>query len=184
MILPFATSWPEKMGRLAGHPTRFAEKIWQSLLETTVIDEETYGKWYYEDGILDLNMGNNFDYFPFLDYPPKLHTIREDKKNRWRSGMMIHPVIYFRTKKQFQFAPPFLCTGTQRISIRWKSSHRGKFKKCRILIDEKYFFGDILYESTTEELAINDGFESVRQFLSWFHQDFDGKIIHWTDKRY
>ena len=43
---------------------------------------------------------------------------------------------------------------------------------------------------TKEELsvlAINDGFISVEDFLSWDAWDkrpFVGKLIHWTDKRY
>lgn len=34
------------------------------------------------------------------------------------------------------------------------------------------------------ELAVNDGFDSDEMFFKWFDKDFDGWLIHWTDKRY
>lgn len=33
-------------------------------------------------------------------------------------------------------------------------------------------------------LALNDGFESVKQFFQWFNEPFVGKLIHWTDSKY
>ena len=33
-------------------------------------------------------------------------------------------------------------------------------------------------------LAKNDGFDSVDDFFKWFDKDFNGKIIHWTNKKY
>lgn len=41
-----------------------------------------------------------------------------------------------------------------------------------------------LKRSQIEELAMNDGFESVDQFFAWFNKDWKGKIIHWTDLKY
>lgn len=35
-----------------------------------------------------------------------------------------------------------------------------------------------------EKIAINDGFDSVDDFFSWFKDDFTGKIIHWTNLKY
>ena len=34
------------------------------------------------------------------------------------------------------------------------------------------------------QLAINDGFESLKHFFEYFNEDFEGKIIHWTDLKY
>ena len=35
-----------------------------------------------------------------------------------------------------------------------------------------------------KDLARNDGFDSIQAFFEWFKEDFEGKIIHWTDLRY
>jgi len=35
-----------------------------------------------------------------------------------------------------------------------------------------------------EQLAINDGFDSLKDFMHWFNVDFEGKIIHWTKLKY
>lgn len=48
----------------------------------------------------------------------------------------------------------------------------------------------IVREAFAQELsvlAINDGFSSVEDFLSWDAWDkkyYSGKLIHWTEKRY
>ncbi len=34
------------------------------------------------------------------------------------------------------------------------------------------------------QLAINDGFNSVDDFFQYFNTDFTGKLIHWTDLKY
>ena len=37
---------------------------------------------------------------------------------------------------------------------------------------------------TVENIARNDGFDSINEFFDFFDKDFSGKIIHWTDKKY
>ncbi|MGB8706236.1 MAG: hypothetical protein WCD31_14515 [Gillisia sp.] len=129
---------------------------------------------------------------------PKLHTIRQDKKNRWKAGTDIHFVINNRSKDRYQFAPIIKCVSTQRIAIINTGKHpHGDYHKCmEVLVEqdsENTRFGschfdkdgDIIYCSEwVEDLAINDGFESVKDFFSWFRTDFHGKIIHWTDLKY
>lgn len=91
MILPFSQQHN-------GKPTRFAEKIWanQSLwtqeekslfLSGLVGNKPALCSWFLKD----------FDPC-FEEYPPKMHTIREDKNNRWKPGMLIHAVYNNRTK--------------------------------------------------------------------------------------
>ncbi|NYJ27537.1 hypothetical protein [Allomuricauda sp. ARW1Y1] len=129
------------------------------------------------------------DYINSSDYEdlnPKKHTIRDDKKNRWKVGNLIHPVINNRTPERFQFAPITKCTGVQKIEISHFSDH------VEFIIDDK-FFGNVFhhgldmvyeYHNCIRELAVNDGFDSIEQFLKWFDKDFTGKIIHWTDLKY
>ena len=40
---------------------------------------------------------------------------------------------------------------------------------------------NLLSKQAVEILAKNDGFDTVDAFFAYFTQDFDGKIIHWTD---
>ena len=42
----------------------------------------------------------------------------------------------------------------------------------------------VLTNKQIEQLAKNDGFDSVQDFFNWFNEDFNGRIIHWTDFKY
>ena len=33
-------------------------------------------------------------------------------------------------------------------------------------------------------LAVNDGFDGLKEFFQFFDRDFSGKIIHWTTQKY
>ena len=107
----------------------------------------------------------------------KQHTIRKDKNDRWKPGMKIHFATGVRTKLYHQFKEG-VCISTQKIQILWDNiSLNGEFVS--ILVD-----GHLIDLDEVETLAINDGFEDVSEFLNWFDEDFEGKIIHWTDLRY
>ena len=107
----------------------------------------------------------------------KKHTIRKDKNDRWKPGMKIHFATGARTRLYHQFYEGF-CKSTQRMRILWDNiSLNGEFVS--ILVD-----GRLIDLDEVETLAINDGFEDVSEFLNWFNEDFEGKIIHWTDLRY
>lgn len=104
----------------------------------------------------------------------KIHTIREDKYNRWEPGRIIHGATGVRTKKYHQFFQE-ICKSTQKIEIR----HYNLLNPT-IIIDERILF----YFNQIVRLAQNDGFNSVNDFFNWFDTDFTGKIIHWTDFKY
>ena len=107
----------------------------------------------------------------------KKHTIRKDENDRWKPGMKIHFATGVRTKLYHQFYEGF-CKSTQRIIILYDNIQRiGNV--VNVSID-----GRSISWKELETLAINDGFESVSEFLNWFDKDFKGKIIHWTDLRY
>lgn len=105
------------------------------------------------------------------NYKPKIHTIRKDEKNRWEVGNKIHAVYNNRQKNQFQFAPTFECKGIQKIIISVRYKH--------VFIDSRE-----LSVSEMNQLAINDGFDSVEDFFAYFNTNFTCKIIHFTDFRY
>lgn len=129
---------------------------------------------------------------------PKLHTIREDKSDRWDNKKDIHMVINNRTPNRFQFAPIIPCVSTERFEVYWKDMENGK-RKCQIYIGEVnkksmktiecivWPNGDIKGNKNMGMLiglSRNDGFDYVAQFLDYFKEDFVGKIIHWTNLRY
>lgn len=155
-------------------PTHFVEKIWAGLInkisDVTISDYGLYTDAYYKRFEKELS-----DYKgKFIN--AKLHTIRRDEKNLWKAGNFIHFVINNRTPKRFQFAPLLKCISVQKITI----THTLK-RDSQAFVEVD---GKILHTSEIEELAINDGFDSIEDFFSWFSQDFTGKIIHWTDLKY
>lgn len=179
MTLSFSQKWGKDMGDLRGQPNYFTEKIWLSLLSDKEYCNQIYD---YEKRHVEL-----FDeYFETPDYglESKLHTIREDKTNRWKAGNDIHFVINNRTKDRFQFAPVVKCRSVQNIEIKemimtTRPNCMIEDKIYTVKVDNKY-----LSENEIENLAINDGFPDTKSFFDFFNDGFNGKIIHWTDKRY
>lgn len=116
----------------------------------------------------------------------KLHTIREDKTNRWKAGMKIDFFINVRQKNMFRFAPVLPVVSTQTFQVTYNGTTRAVY-----INDMLYYFGEP--NEVTEnipnyrrmlQLAQNDGFDTIEDFFEYFSQDFKGKIIHWTDKKY
>lgn len=166
MIAGFKTTWPKKMGALAGEPTNFVEQIWKGFLYKHVTLE-----------FLDALYGEYFDMDAFKAAEPKSHTIREDRLKRWKVGMDIHFYINVRRTNMMLFAPVKKVTAIQEIVIEWTDSYGLKRPEPNVFIDGVWFFD-------YDELARNDGFPSVEAFFQWFNTDFTGRIIHWTELRY
>lgn len=118
----------------------------------------------------------------------KIHTIREDKPNRWKRGNEIHFATGVRTKNYNCFEE-LSCWSVQGFEIKFIINP--KHTEVLIYVDGfRYGFARIIkckvsaYSKTLHDLAINDGFKDVNEFLEWFSEDFKGKIIHWTNKKY
>jgi predicted patatin/cPLA2 family phospholipase len=113
----------------------------------------------------------------------KIHTIREDKFDRWPRFLKnkrmpkIHMATGVRTKKYNCFAKKFV-QSIQKIEIHWIVADE------RMKVPNIYVNGKNLNSLEIFAIAVNDGFESTEQFFKWFNKDFTGKIIHWTDFRY
>ena len=155
--------------QLNGKPTYFVEKILKAVNEIL------------PDSDFEHDRNQNILSWDALKYSrEKWHTIRTDKKNRWKAGMDIHFVINNRTKNRYQFAPIIKCVSTQKIIIRyWYCKNTKLFVLPMVLIDNK-----ILTEKQIETLAINDGFDNATEFFKYFNKNFEGKIIHWTNNKY
>lgn len=105
----------------------------------------------------------------------KIHTIREDKTNRWQQGVKIHFATGVRTKNYNCFDEG-VCASTQSIEIIRMSDY---LNETVVKID-----GRVLDQTEVQQLAWNDGFENLAEFWLWFSDSFKGKIIHWTDYKY
>lgn len=107
----------------------------------------------------------------------KKHTIREDKHDRWKAGMVIHFATGVRTKLYEQFKEG-KCKSVQ--TIRIDHDYIPLIGHCiSVFIDDRSLPPDEILK-----LAKNDGFEDTSEFFNWFNKDFTGKIIHWTELKY
>lgn len=172
MILPFST-------KLNGKPTYFVERIWEAILTKGILC----------NAIEMAQIGTKALPENYLvgTHKPKLHTIREDKNDRWKVGTKIDFFINVRQKDMFRFAPVLPVVSTQKVHIMWFNTF-GTFV-ARVFIDDKSFAcvkfeKEMIVTGKMLELAQNDGFDTIEDFFAYFDKDFKGKIIHWTDLRY
>jgi hypothetical protein len=174
MILPFST-------QLNGKPTYFIEKIWEGLLRPVFKDDEQY-----IDHLKDYEeqFGKHWDYLPEESErmtSPKIHTIREDKKERWKAGTKIDFFINCRQKDMFRFAPVLPVVSVQKVHIM---HHQERLFFARSYPADIYVDEIKLEVHEVPEFAKNDGFETAAAFFEYFNEDFTGKLIHWTDYKY
>lgn len=183
MTLSFST-------QINGKPNYFIEKVWNGLIDSKIATISDY-----QNARFEYNDKFGVDWDDFSLDKPKLHTIREDKHDRWKAGNLIHPVINNRRPNRFQFAPCFPCVSIQKIRIT-DISHRSKIANVGIVID--YQVNDVTFqlywsvevsgvelnEAQIKQLAVNDGFDSSKDFFQYFHKSGEYKLIHFTDLRY
>jgi len=173
MIVPFSEINPK-----TGQSTFFIEKIWECILPRIAdkhgsLCSEQYLQ--YQQAYLE-KFGKYWDGTGDMWHDPvnpKLHTIRRDEKNRYQPDKLIHPFINNRTKNMFGFAPPFPVISTQKIEIK----HTG-------FIITVFVDGKDVHQDISEQIAKNDGFDSLLDFFKWFDTDYTGKIIHFTELKY
>jgi hypothetical protein len=153
-------------------PNYFIEKIWKGLMAlSSHLDNEHYR--YQERHIQKFDRNWDGDsYTEFLE--PKIHTIIKDPDGFWHPGTEIAMVIYKDTVDEFQFAPMLHCIRVQKIEIRQSAE-----ASYTVSVD-----GNPLDDEQLNKLAINDGFPSAEELLSYFSGDFSGKLIHWTAMKY
>ena len=97
----------------------------------------------------------------------KLHTIRQ--KPREVRTIMNHIVYPYHKERGCVLSN--LCTETQMITIEPSSR--------TIKVD-----GRELSKVDIERVSINDGFETMDDFWTFFNEPYQGMIIHWTDTKY
>jgi hypothetical protein len=109
-------------------------------------------------------------------FTPKLHTIRRSArmKKGTKLSLRVWTGLPYRSPQRMFVETE--CTGVQKIHI-WHDSFGGR----NVVIDDR---DELLSSEQIEKLALNDGFDNVDQFFSWFGWDFTGYIIHWHDLKY
>ncbi|ROH98388.1 hypothetical protein EGI16_21370 [Chryseobacterium sp. G0240] len=177
MILSFSR-------QIDGKPTYFPEKIIAGLYVNNQISknkatelfnpqvlEKIIPEKYQEAGKVNFATIHKIEFDNTIYHRAKIHTIREDKTDRWKDGTMIDFFINARQKNMFRFAPRFPVISTQFIGIYPKTKD--------VIIDGKH-----LFPSEIDVLAVNDGFFDYYDFFEYFNEEFHGKIIHWTNLTY
>jgi len=110
----------------------------------------------------------------------KIHTLREDKTNRWQAGRKMHMYTGRYTATDRQFVKKAECVSVQYISL-----YAGVELICTSnLIDGEFILDRTLSDTEALEFARNDGFDTLEDFWQWFTTTQTLKLIHWTDKRY
>lgn len=216
MILGFKEFFDTKKYK----PTYFKDKI--------LLNVKSSSKMFFFDGKVGKNIEITRDAGESITYNvyspgkpttqfvmrPKLHTIREDKHDRWKAGMTIQMVYRganYKIKSWFNKDIPELsvCKSVQKIEIKWNDEAKTDVDKLfhsmgmnhrdvEVFIDDNLYFsarfiggyaGNTFHGATHWSqiecpLFHNDGFENLFDFFEWFNEDFKGKIIHFTDLRY
>jgi len=170
-----------------GEKSHFVEKIWAGFALNDFLWNNRDGCWSTEHYKEHWPYGDDPDgtsswWRPFMKAKPKIHTIREDLKDRWKPGKLIHFEQWTEkpyNSKCYHFAPLIPCVSTQKIEIEYIQG------KPVVVIDHSHFYNPIVnIDKGMLLLANNDGFETIEDFFKWFKSDYEGKIIHWTDCRY
>lgn len=172
MILGFST-------QLNGKPTYFVEKIIKGLIDAGHYEKNHDEiKKFISDCATEKCIYYHRMWELIFDQTSKLHTIREDKKERWKPGTKIDFFINCRQKDMFRFAPVLPVVSIQKIEIKYlirdNIGSTISVKIDNIEIDYSKIF----------DLAHKDGFDSIEDFFAYFNEDFTGKLIHWTDLKY
>jgi hypothetical protein len=120
----------------------------------------------------------------------KIHTLREDKTNRWQTGRKMHMYTGRYTATDRQFIKEAECVSVQYVEVnaKLKLIYIGRMEHVVIYrqrLDSTYFQRvRELTEAQALQFARNDGFDTLEDFWQWFTTTKTLKLIHWTDKRY
>lgn len=187
MILGFKTKFRN------GKPTMFAEQIINGLLSNNWCKATEWSS-------IMLDERNPYKDMVISSKKVKIHTLREDAKNRWVKDVLIDFYIGVRTKNAFRFAPRVPVLHVQKVEIirvddiRFENNdktvyridyYHHQLKETFVMTFQVLVDGKALVRSQIQTLAKNDGFETAEDFFAWFDYGcWRGKIIHWTCLKY
>jgi len=105
----------------------------------------------------------------------KVHTLREDKTNRWKTGRKMHMYTGRYTATDRQFIKEAECVSVQMVILD---------PELKVIYVEAKPSYKVLDFDEALEFARNDGFDTLEDFWQWFTTPQTLKLIHWTDKLY
>lgn len=123
----------------------------------------------------EIEVAFDLPFVPLIrDKGSKIHTIRRDEENRLMPGVKI-ALSYGGLHLVFDEK---VITAVQHVKIHIHLLQYVKY--LQVFVDgRKLEYREIV------ELAKNDGFNDVNDLISYFGLGrYEGKLIHWTDKRY
>jgi hypothetical protein len=169
MQLSYLSHFPHGYATIGSKATNFVPKIWKAMLTGVQMNAKHFSEKF------NLLSKADIDLIDVVD--PKLHTIRHDAEDEILAGCDLESILNDYEPNPVQFLPTIKCISTQIIKIFYHrlEGHRTGF----VAID-----GTVRKYDTVKLLAKNDGFDSLEDFFAYFKEDYDGKIIHWTDLRY
>ncbi len=100
----------------------------------------------------------------------KIHTLREDPKERYKVGMILDHCTGIRTKK-FKKHLQNTCTRIDQVYV----NPRNKTVQVN---------GVLLTELEKQIFIANDGFPDQESFWNWFNQPKNLRLIQWTKHKY
>ncbi len=105
----------------------------------------------------------------------KIHTIRADRRNRWKEGMTIH---FWKGNPRIPKSNPYRfgigkCSKVFEINIDPESDW--------VTIKGINQFKNIYKIDDLNEFAVNDGFKDWEDMKTWFAGYFEGHIIFWEE---
>lgn len=111
----------------------------------------------------------------------KIHTLRNDKVNRWKVGFTIQHATGVRSKNYNCFHENKVISVQQILIVLLEDADGPKMS---VTVDRRR-----LTQEKVELLARNDGFENAKEMCKWFfgagsYTMWAGKIIHWTKLKY
>ncbi len=118
---------------------------------------------------------SNHRFPPLIKEGIKVHSIREDRKQRWKVGMDIHH--WMHNPRNPHLNPYSFSHGIHRVVSIQKIDIEPILQMVRV-------DGRFLTNEEIDVLAFNDGLENRKVFFKWFSQSFSGYILHWTNKKY
>lgn len=134
-------------------------------------------------------LGFKKQFVPLILLGRKIHTIREDRNDRWKEGRTIHFATGVRTKQYKQFFDGE-CVSVEQIIIVNHGNHiyiQVSDGECGVHNDCVDYGLIKRNHNLLSEVSANDGL-SQAEFIEWFVPNngdkFSGKIIHWTQHKY
>lgn len=166
--IAFSTHFPDRMGDLAGKPTRFPEKL------ITMIDPGGQNK-EVNDIIYAIEKSGVHNFNFKVNYSPKTTTIRKNYEY-WKSkeGQLIQPFFWAgkpRRSNQVVFCPEVRLARVDRVFVNSENKHLATGD------ENEYLRRFYVTEADLKEVCLSEGFDNPDHFWMWFDQDYDGALL-------